>query len=62
MNHAYKQGDKVLLKHAWTTKFSQDTYIGLYVITAVRNNGTVKAREGMVTDNVNIRNLTAYKE
>ena len=61
-NHTYKQGDKVLLKNAWKTKFSQDAYIGPYVITAIRNNGTVRDRKGRVTDTFNIRNLTLYKE
>ena len=28
INHLYKQGDKVLLKNAWKTKFNQDAYIG----------------------------------
>ena len=62
ISHTYKQGDKVLLKNAWKTKFNQDAYIGPYVITAVRNNGTVRARKGRVTDTFNIRNLTPYKE
>ena len=26
INHTYKQGDKVLLKNAWYTKFNQDAY------------------------------------
>ena len=61
-NHAYQIGDKVLLRNAWKTKFNQDAYLGPYVITAVRNNGTVRARKGRVTDTFNIRNLTPYKE
>ena len=62
ISHTYKIGDKVLLKNAWKTKFNQDAYIGPYVITAVRNNGIVRARKGRVTDTFNIRNLTPYKE
>ena len=42
-NHAYKQGDKALLKNAWKTKFNRDAHIVPYVITAVRNNGFVRA-------------------
>ena len=61
-SHMYKQGDKVLLKKAWKTKFNQDAYIGPYVITAVRNNDTERARRGQVTDSFNIRNLIPYKE
>ena len=40
---------------SWKTKFNQDTYIGPYVITAVRNNGTIRAHEGRVTDTFNIQ-------
>ena len=39
--HKYKQGDNVLLKNAWKTNFNQDTYLGLFIITAVRNNGSL---------------------
>ena len=60
--HEYKIGDKVLLKNAWKTKFNQDAYIGPYTITAVRNNGTVRARKGNVTDTFNLRNITPFKE
>ena len=31
-------------------------------MTAVRNNGTVRARKGRVTDTFNIQNLTPFKE
>ena len=44
------------------TKFNQDAYIGPYVITAVRNNGTVRVRKGKVMDTFNIQNLAPYKE
>ena len=62
INHTYKQGDKVLLKHERKTKFNQDVYIGPDVIIAVRKNGTVRARKGRVTDTFTIRNLAPYKE
>ena len=39
INHAYKQGEKVLLKNAWQTKFNH-AYLGPYAIT----NGTVRVR------------------
>ena len=42
----YKKGDKILLKHAWKTKFNQDAYLGPYTITAVRKNGTVRVHKG----------------
>ena len=62
IGHMYKQGDKVLLQNTWKTKFSQDAYVGPYVITTVRNNSTVRARKGRVMDTLNIRSLTCYKE
>ena len=58
----YKQEDKGLLKNVCKTKFNKDgyigPYIGLYVITAVRNNGNIRARKGKLMDTFNIRNLT----
>ena len=60
--HEYKTGDKVLLRNAWKTKFNHNAYLGPYTITAVRDNGTVRARKGRITDTFNIRNLTPYKE
>ena len=61
-SHVYNTGDKVLLKNAWKTKFNQDAYIGPYTVTEVRNNGTVRARRGNVTDTYNLRNITPFKE
>ena len=60
--HAYQTGEKVLLRKVWKTKFNQYTYFGLYVITAVRDNCTVRARKGRITYTSIIRNLTPYKE
>ena len=37
----YNQGDKVLLKIALKTNFNQNTYLGPYVITTIKSNGTV---------------------
>ena len=42
-------------------KFNQDAYLGPYTITAVRDNGTVRARKGKVTDTYNLRNIKPYK-
>ena len=51
LEHMYKPGDQVLLKNAWNTKYNDQAYIGPYTITAVnKNNGTVNARKGKVTD------------
>ena len=58
----YNEGDKVLLQNAWKTKFNRDTYLGPNTVTAVRNNGTVRARKGKITDTFNICNITFYKE
>ena len=41
----YKQGDNVLLKNEWKTKFNQDAYIVPFRSTAVRKNGTVMLLE-----------------
>ena len=60
--HEYKVGDLVLLKNEWSTKFNQDAYSGPLKITAVRNNGTVRARKGNITDTYNLRNITPYKK
>ena len=58
----YRTGDKVSLKNAWKTNFNQDAYIGPYTVTEVRNNGTVRARKGNVTDTYNLHNITPFKE
>ena len=60
--HTYNKGGKVLLKNEWKTKFNQDAYLGPYMITAVRNNGTVRACKCKVTDAFDICNITLYKE
>ena len=61
-SHVYHTGDKVLLKNAWKTKFNQDAYIGPYTVTEVRNNGTVRACRGNITDTYNLRNITPFQE
>ena len=60
--NTYNKGDKVLLKNEWKTKFNQDAYLGPYAIIAVRNNDTVRAHKGKITDTFNICNITPYKE
>ena len=62
INHTYKQGYKVFLKNLWKTNFNQDSYIGPDVITAFRNNGTIRTRKGRVADIFNNWDLTPYKE
>jgi len=61
-SHTYKVGDQILLVNEWKTKFfNQDAYKGLLRITAVRNNGTVRARFGRVTDTYNLPNIKSYR-
>ena len=62
INHTYKQGYKVSLKNVWKTKFNQDTYIGPYFITVVRNNNAAGVHKRRVTDTFNIQNICLYKE
>ena len=60
--YTYNKGDKVLLQNTWKNEFNQDAHLGPYTITAVRNNGTMRARKGKTTDTFNIRNISPYKE
>ena len=60
--HAYQTGDKVLLRNACKTKLNQKAYLGSYMITAVRDNGTVRSLKGRIKDAFNIRSLIPYKE
>ena len=62
IDHTYNIGDKVLLKNVWSTKFNQDAFLGPYVITAVRNNGTICTHKGRLTDMYNIRNLVPFRK
>ena len=59
--HNYRVDDQVLIKTDQPTKFGADPYKGPYVITQVNSNGTVRVREGTVTDTYNIRMITPYK-
>ena len=61
LNHTYHVGDEVLIKQDQNTKFGTNPYKGPYVITDVRDNGTVRVREGNVEDTYNIRMVTPYK-
>ena len=44
----------------WKVKFN--FYLGRFTITAVRNNGTIRARECKITDIFNICNIALYNE
>jgi RNase H-like domain found in reverse transcriptase/Reverse transcriptase (RNA-dependent DNA polymerase)/Integrase zinc binding domain len=58
--HNYQVGDEVLIKQDQNSKFGSDPYKGPYTITEVRNNGTVRVREGITEDTYNIRMITPY--
>ena len=62
IDYKYKEGDKVLLKNAWKTKFNQDAYIGPYTITTVQDNRTIRAKKRRVTDTYNLRNINPFRE
>ena len=47
--HMYQTWENVLLKNVWNTKFNQNASLGSYVITAVRDNGTVWTHSTSVT-------------
>ena len=60
--HTYQVGDKVLLDLGdIKTKFDPK-YEGPYQVVQVNNNGTVRICKGAVSDVVNIRIITPYKE
>ena len=61
LSHQYNIGDEVLIKQDQPTKFGSNPYKGPFTITAVRNNGTVRVREGIIEDTYNIRMITPYK-
>ena len=58
--HQYKVGDEVLIKQDQNTKFGSDPYKGPFIITEVRNNGTVRIQEGISEDTYNVRMITPY--
>jgi transposase InsO family protein len=60
--HVYKVGDKVLLKTDFNKAKYDPEWKGPFVLTTVRPNGTVRFRNGAVTDSVNIRQIHPYKE
>ena len=59
--HTYTIGDSVLIKKDQPSKYGSDAYAGPYEIVKVNNNGTVRVREGAVTDTYNIRMISPYK-
>jgi hypothetical protein len=58
--HEYNVGDEVLIKQDQNSKFGSNPYKGPFIITEVRNNGTVRIQEGITEDTYNIRMITPY--
>jgi len=59
--HTYHVGDKILVKNDPSRKFGTNAYSGPYVVTSVRNNGTLRYQHGNIYDTINIRNVTPYR-
>ena len=55
--HTFHIGDKIMIKNDPHQKFGTNAYSGPYIITSVRNNGTVRYRKNNVEDTINIRNI-----
>jgi hypothetical protein len=60
--HTYHVGDKILIRKECKSKYGDDPYSGPYVIEVVNSNGTLRYRDGAITDVINIRNCTPYYE
>ena len=60
--YSYHVGQKVLIKAEQSAKYGSDAYLGPYAIVAVNSNGTLRIKEGVVTDTYNIRNAKPYHE
>ena len=60
ITHQYNVGDEVLIKQDQNSKFGSNPYKGPYLITEIRNNGTVRVQEGILEDTYNIRMITPY--
>ena len=58
--YQYQVGDLVLIKAAQSTKYGTDAYYGPHQVVQVNTNGTVRVREGKITDTYNIRMITPY--
>jgi hypothetical protein len=59
--HTYSVGDKVMLRVGTENKY-EPPFSGPHSILQVNTNGTVRLRVGAVTDTINIRRLSPYKE
>ena len=63
IKYTYTPGEEVLIKNDPLSRSKYDEeYLGPFVVTRVNNNGTIKDRDGVVHDTVNIRHVHPYKE
>mgnify|MGYP000620621369 CR=1 FL=1 len=60
--HKYKQGDKVLIRTDYKSKFSNEPYEGPYEVQQIYDNGTVRIKKGILHERLNIRLIKPYKE
>ena len=60
--HTYNVGDRILIKNDPNRKFGTNAYAGPYLVTEVRNNGTIRYRKGNIFDMINIRNVSPYHD
>lgn len=59
-DYTYTVGQQVLVKDEQSRKFGKNPYKGIYIVTAVHNNGTLSLTKGAVTQPYNIRNVHPY--
>jgi transposase InsO family protein len=62
INHVYRVGDKVLLARPGILRKLSTPRQGPYNVEQVNTNGTIRIRKGAVSDTVNIRRVTPYRE
>ena len=60
-SYKYKVGDLVLIKQEFHRKYGSPSYLGPYTVTEVRENGTLRINNGVVTDTYNIHNVQPYR-
>ena len=56
--HRHKKGDLVMVKLAQSAKHGTDAFKGPFELLKVCDNGSVKVRQGKVTDSFNLRDLS----
>ena len=60
-DHDYAVGDQVLVrKDGIFEKKAESKYTGLYTITTVHTNGTIRIQKGALSERINIRRVKPY--